>query len=178
MTEIYDNLPVSDGEINEKNFNDAVKEFNDLVNELEFGNRPVLSSDENKTTEICASIPDGEFIDGEKSFIKISYPYDGDNQFKSLFNSVSFVNGETGKTVNMSLSMGRSCIPFLYSTENEEALNRTYVPYKSKFYKLDPDVKKNIIDEYVMGVSISKIAKKYDLKYKTLMSWKNKGMLV
>lgn len=53
--------------------------------------------------------------------------------------------------------------------------------YKKKgtgFQLLDPEIQKQIIYEMAVRVPLNEIAKKYNIKYMTFLSWKSKGKIV
>lgn len=59
-----------------------------------------------------------------------------------------------------------------------EMVNDEFKNNKTGLYKLDFDVRNNVLNDYKQGVSMTKISKKYDLNYKTLLSWKKKGCFI
>ncbi|MCD6036130.1 MAG: hypothetical protein K0S67_14 [Nitrososphaeraceae archaeon] len=52
-----------------------------------------------------------------------------------------------------------------------------YFPKNTLFLKIDKNIKDNIKNDYKNGLSVNKISTKYNIKYRTLLSWKKHGYL-
>ena len=63
-------------------------------------------------------------------------------------------------------------------TTEKESADEVVKNHKSGIFKLNPELRNDILNDYKQGVSIVRISKKYNIKYKTLLSWKKKGHFI
>jgi hypothetical protein len=75
-------------------------------------------------------------------------------------------------------SYQRNCIPCHNIKRYDYPHKSNYKKKPKGFEKLDEDTRKKILYDISVKLNFKEIAKKYDIKYNTILSWKRKGLIV
>ena len=75
-------------------------------------------------------------------------------------------------------SWQKYCIPCHNKRRCEyDASNKEYIKVLKGFAKLDEELRKKILYDISVRINYRDIAKKYNLKYQTLLNWKRKDLI-
>jgi len=75
-------------------------------------------------------------------------------------------------------SWQKYCIPCHNSKRCEYGRTYKYVKRPKGFEKLPEDLRNKILFDISVRITYKEISQKYNIKYKTLLSWKKKGLLI